>query len=118
MKITSVLGGGIAGTGEVCGAITGALICLALLLGTYGNEPLEYFISKRSLVRETIKTLMDDFAHDWGSTHCRDLKAIDEGTYPKSGYRRNNESPRKRCDDYVIWAIQKTNEIRDNFLSE
>ena len=116
MKITSVLGGGIAGTGEVCGAISGSIICLALLLGSNGNESLKDFKSKRSQARETIKMVMNDFNHDWGSIHCRDLSAMDNGSSPQRGICRNDETPHKRCEDYVNWAVQKISDIRDHPL--
>ncbi len=114
MKIASVLGGGIAGTGEVCGAVSGSVICLALLLGTDGNESLEDFKSKRSQARETIKVLMNDFTHDWGSIKCNHLIAMDEGNNPQVGSLRKKDSPRKRCEDYVNWAVQRTNELRES----
>lgn len=116
MKITSVLGGGVAGTGEVCGAVSGAVVCLALLFGTNGNEPLDDFKSKRAQARDTIKTLMSDFTDDWGSVQCRNLLAMDKGISPQIGACRLNQMPRNRCDDYVDWSVKKTKEIRRSFL--
>ena len=37
MRMASILGGGISGFGEVCGAVSGAVLSLGLILGTNGH---------------------------------------------------------------------------------
>lgn len=114
MKIASVLGGGVAGTGEICGAVSGAVVCIALLFGTDGTEPLDDFKSKRSQAREVVKILLKDFTDDWGSVQCRNLLAMDKGMAPQIGTRRSNQSSRTLCEEYVDWAVKKTEEIRND----
>ena len=43
MKVASVLGGGVSGFREICGAVSGGVICLGLMLGTTGDEDVEEF---------------------------------------------------------------------------
>lgn len=114
MKITSVLGGGIAGAGEVCGAISGAVVCIALQFGTTGTEPLDDFKAKRLQARDAINKLMSDFVNDWGSAQCRNLLAMDKGTVPQVGALRLDQTFGNHCEDYVNWAVKKTNEIRQS----
>jgi len=108
MKIASVLGGGIAGVGEVCGAVSGAVISLGLSFGTYGNEPLDIFKLKRTRTRDIIRDLMNQFTAAWGALQCRILLAMDEGKLPPLGSCRNEDTPRKRCSEYVDWTVMKT----------
>ena len=64
MKITSAFGGGINRTGNVCGALTGALMALGL---KYGGSPQEADVSKVSAQFLEEFTLIND------SIICRDL---------------------------------------------
>ena len=43
MRMASILGGGIGGFREVCGAVSGAVLSLGLILGTDGDEEVEEF---------------------------------------------------------------------------
>ena len=63
-KITSAFGGGINRTGNVCGAITGALMALGL---KYGGSPQEVDVTKIS------NQLLEEFTTINGSIICRDL---------------------------------------------
>jgi C_GCAxxG_C_C family probable redox protein len=113
MKIASVLGGGIAGFGEICGAVSGAVVCLGLLLGSDGNEDVEDFNSKRTGVRTVVKTYLQDFADSWGSVQCRYLIEMDEGKRAPAGLLRPNGPPKKLCDEYVNWSTKKITALRN-----
>jgi len=64
MKISSAFSGGIAGSGNVCGAITGALMALGLKYGSYGYA---------TEVNEIAVKLFDEFKSLNGSIICREL---------------------------------------------
>ncbi|TFH09768.1 MAG: C_GCAxxG_C_C family protein, partial [Candidatus Thorarchaeota archaeon] len=64
MKIAYAFSGGIAATGNVCGALTGALMALGL---KYGSDADPYKINVVS------RKLLDDFASLNGTTICREL---------------------------------------------
>ena len=112
MRMASVLGGGISGFGEVCGAVSGAVLSLGLIFGTNGNEEVEEFKSKRAKAREFVKKYMQDFAESWGSVQCRHLVEMDEGRLPPAGSLRPVGTPKKLCDEYVDWSVKKVIEIR------
>ena len=63
LKIASAFGGGIAQTGNVCGALTGALMTLGL---KYGSEKWEE-------VNEVAGNLLNEFKSLNGSVICREL---------------------------------------------
>lgn len=64
MKIASAFSGGIAGTGNVCGALTGALMALGF---KYGGSAMEEQVNKASI------KFLDEFKLTHGSIICRDL---------------------------------------------
>jgi C_GCAxxG_C_C family probable redox protein len=113
MRLASILGGGIAGTGEICGALTGGIMCLALLLGTNGEEPLGIFKEKRDRARAAVKGLIHNFTENWGNLQCRHLLAMDEGKERACGTLRSG-SPSNLCEEYVNWIVQKIAEMQNN----
>jgi C_GCAxxG_C_C family probable redox protein len=112
MRIVSVLGGGISGFGEVCGAVSGAVTSLGLLLGTDGDEEVEHFKAKRAEAREVVNQYLQDFTDHWGSVQCRYLKEMDEGKRAPAGLLRPDTPSENLCDEYVKWSAKKISEIR------
>ncbi len=113
MRMASILGGGISGFGEVCGAVSGAVLSLGLVLGTNGTEDIDEFKAKREKAREIVKQYMQSFADDWGSVQCRRLIEMDEGKHPPEGLLRPDGTPAKLCEKYVAWSVKKVIEIRE-----
>ncbi len=66
-KIATGFCGGIARTGNMCGAVTGAVMAVSLLTGR--NSPTE----PRELNHKLIQQLVRDFEARFGTTMCRDL---------------------------------------------
>ena len=66
LKIASAFGGGMSRHGEVCGAVTGALMTLGLKFGTALPE-------NEDDVREASQKLMREFKEKNGSLLCREL---------------------------------------------
>ncbi|MFW9956223.1 MAG: C-GCAxxG-C-C family protein [Candidatus Thorarchaeota archaeon] len=64
MKISSAFSGGINRTGNVCGAINGALMALGL---RYGGTPMEQKVTDAAM------KLIDEFKALHGSIICREL---------------------------------------------
>lgn len=117
MRVASVLGGGIAGCGEVCGAASGGVICIGLMLGSEGNEPKDEFTTRRERARGLVKTLVEDFERAWGSVECRTLRAMDRGERDPKGNLRT-EPLGGLCDEYVKWSSRRVNQILTHALRE
>jgi len=67
------LNGGIAYSGGMCGALTGAALALGRLAGSRLSDRPQ---AKRT-ARFLLQKLMADFAAEHGSTQCRDLTGFD-----------------------------------------
>ncbi|MBD3408026.1 MAG: hypothetical protein GF411_18040 [Candidatus Lokiarchaeota archaeon] len=119
MRVASLCGGGICGSGQICGAASGAIICLGLAFGTDGTEDAKTFKERRSLGRSVGNQFLMEFVESWGTTDCRHLKAMDRGELNPAGKLRLKQEPvRDRCEDYVAWSskkvIQLLSQIEDN----
>lgn len=69
-KIGAPFGGGIANTGDICGAVTGALMVLGL---RYGETKSSGWFKTAKLYR-TSRTFMKRFADAGGSIKCVEIK--------------------------------------------
>ncbi|MCL2383825.1 MAG: C-GCAxxG-C-C family protein [Oscillospiraceae bacterium] len=78
-KVTSGFGGGIAATGEVCGAISGAVVALGLKYGFTDSLDTE----TRAKQKEVIRNFMNAFKANHKGVDCRELLTEDEGTVHK-----------------------------------
>ena len=68
LRLAAGFGGG-AGTGELCGAITGALLTLNLASGD-GSDP----VSARRAASERARAVQARFVKQFGAVRCRDLQ--------------------------------------------
>ncbi len=98
MRITSAFGGGINLTGNVCGAITGALMTLGLKYGESIQE-----VSKIST------QFLDEFKSNNGSIICRDLVGHD--LFDNEDLRKTKEKDIfekcKKCVDDAACLLEK-----------
>ncbi len=112
LRIASMFGGGIVGTGEMCGAVTGALMYIGLVLGTDGSEDPVEFDRARKRVRDIGQQFVEDFVEMWGSQRCSVLLAMDKGQIPPMGtLRATDPAIKKRCNDYVNWSTERVRSL-------
>ena len=94
MKISSAFSGGIARTGNVCGALTGALMVIGL---KYGG-------SDSTKANDVAKRFLDEFSTQHGSTICREL--IDHDLISDSDVEHAFKTGAfDNCDRYVVDAV-------------
>ena len=76
LKVSTAFGGGMGRLGEVCGAVTGALMALGLKYGRTSKEDVA--------ARDKTYALTQEFARRFKERHgcldCRDLLGCDPGT--------------------------------------
>ncbi len=73
-KISSGFCGGLARTGGICGAVSGAIMALNLFYGrSTPNEPLD-----KSYI--PVRKMINTFENKFGSTNCKELIGLDLGT--------------------------------------
>lgn len=73
-RIASMFGGGMARTGEVCGAVVGALMCIGIKHGR--EEPTQSDAEGYTLGQEFLRRFRDAM----GSIQCRELTGRDLST--------------------------------------
>ena len=76
VRAACAFGGGVAGTGQTCGAVNGALVALGLAHASAepGNGP------GRQGTYAATRKLLDGFRERHGSLTCRELLGVDIGT--------------------------------------
>jgi C_GCAxxG_C_C family probable redox protein len=73
LKIAGGFGGGIGHTGDVCGALSGAV----MLLGLKHAQHEEGDDAARTKTYAMVKELLETFKGEFGSTKCKDLLKFD-----------------------------------------
>lgn len=102
LRMTSVLGGGLARQGETCGAVTGALMALGLQSGT--SEPDDP--DAKDQAYELGERFMAEFCRRNGTTLCRDLLGCDISTPEGLQFAREHTLFDKFCRNYVYSAAE------------
>jgi C_GCAxxG_C_C family probable redox protein len=107
LKVACAYGGGIARNGEMCGAVTGALMVIGL---AHGKASLADDAAKErtyALTREFWKRFRDR----QGSLVCNELIGVDIGT--PEGAKAASESGvfREKCPDLVRCAAEVLEEL-------
>jgi C_GCAxxG_C_C family probable redox protein len=107
LKIASAFGGGIARQGQICGAVTGALMALGLERGNTTPEGKEetYRISAEYLRR---------FKESHGTVLCRELTGYDISTAEGLTEARRNNAFAAICPVLV----EDASRLLDEFLKE
>jgi len=105
MRIASNFGGGVAGWGSVCGAVSGAMMALGLIHGTDGTETAEEFDRKRARLRGVSQDFLGMFEDEFDCIDCMCLLGVDRRTEEgKKKYEEMKQRKETRCDEYVAWA--------------
>jgi C_GCAxxG_C_C family probable redox protein len=96
VTIASYFGGGMGGTGETCGAVTGTTMALGIRDMDLAQPDPELTDRTRARLQELIR----DFRTEFGTCRCRDLTGFDLST-PEGHDAFLKSEKRDRCADYV-----------------
>jgi C_GCAxxG_C_C family probable redox protein len=113
LRIASNFGGGIAGWGEICGAVSGAAMAIGLAYGTDGDEKKTTFDKMRTRERKLTQEFIRSFEERWGHLGCCALLGCKDCT-PEARAKHAEELKARgenHCDEYVDWAAEKTLDI-------
>ncbi len=100
MALARQFGGGVAGTGETCGAVTGAALSLSL------RDYQAAEAAGPAASRKALQDYVDRFIAEFGTARCRDLTGFDLRTaeghdaFVKAGGNEN-------CRDFVGWMCDQ-----------
>lgn len=104
-RIATAFGGGMGRSGEVCGAVTGALMGIGVKLGR--EQPEQSVTEINTLARR----LLQGFREQMGSIYCRDLTGMDLSTTEGLQQYRASDVPVRVCLRAVGFAYDKTLEL-------
>ena len=107
LRAASAFGGGMAGLGEVCGAVTGALIVIGLKHGQTEAKDKETKQKNYALVRD----FTGRFRARNGSLSCRELLGCDLSTAEGMETARSRGLFTERCPRFVRDAAEILEEI-------
>lgn len=107
MNAARGFGGGIAGHGRTCGAVTGAIMTLGIHAARIAGDEKE----AKTKAYELARTFTSRFKERHGTIECRDLIGIDLST--EVGRALNNEKKITRtvCPNFVASAAEIVEEL-------
>ena len=109
LKVAGPFGGGMARSGDVCGAVTGAVMAIGL---RYSSDEVDPDAKARSYA--AVQRLFEEFRQEHGSIVCRDLLGIDLGTEGGWAEAQRLHTHNTVCPQFVRDAA----EILDGILDE
>ena len=107
IAIATGFGGGIARTGNTCGAVTGAIAIIGLHAGSEKPGDAEAKENTYKIVREFIA----EFEKEFGSTNCVELIGCHIGTEAGHAKARKNGIFENVCPRFVDGAVNILDQI-------
>lgn len=108
-SIAAGFGGGIARNGEVCGAVSGAVMALGLKQGLAGKDPEQ----EKELTAISVNLFLDAFKESQGSIRCRDLiQGINLLTEEGRSQWNAQEMQEKACIPAVSEAVRILSDLQ------
>lgn len=107
LRLATGFGGGIGGTGNICGAVSGAIMGLGLKFGI--SEPDK---PAKARMYEKTRHYLDQFRARFGSIECRDLLGFDLST-PEGQQQAKTPGAFDCCDRFVYTAAELLESMLD-----
>jgi C_GCAxxG_C_C family probable redox protein len=107
LRVAAPLGGGIANSGNVCGAVTGALLAIGLKYGATEGADKESKEKTYALARE----FMGRFRARHGDVMCRTLLGHDVNTPEGRALAREQGLFDTLCNDLIRDAVEVAQEV-------
>ncbi len=100
--VTAAYGGGIIGRGEVCGAVSGAIMSLGVINGKKISDLVEY----KKATSENSKTFYAQFEEKFGCSTCNGIIGVDPND-PDSRQKASDAGIfAERCPKFVAEAVR------------
>lgn len=106
-RIATAFGGGMAGQGEICGALTGAMMALSL---KYGRERGDDNDSK-AVTYGKVRQLFAAFEKEFGTCGCFDLIGFDLTTPEGQQQAKDAGLHQKICPKYVEFCARQAAQL-------
>jgi len=107
LRISQPFGGGIAHRGDMCGAVSGALMALGLKYGRTEADD----IPSRDRTYTAVTAFIEKFEHALGTIICKELLGIDLNT--EEGQKKAEEEGffENRCPKFVQIAAELVEDL-------
>jgi len=102
LTLAKYMGGGMAGAGETCGALTGC----ALALGARDSAWARASIAAPDDSPDRLRAIIRDFVRTFGTCRCRELTGYDLST-PEGFQAFKASEASSRCPEYVGWVCDR-----------
>ena len=106
-KIAGAFGGGMANNGEVCGAVTGALMLIGLRYGQYREGDTE----SKEFTKKITNDFIQKFKVEFGTVICRDLLKYDLSIEEQAQKARESGVFKTLCPLFVKRSVELVEEI-------
>lgn len=106
-QIAALFGGGIARSGELCGAINGGLMALGLYLANFDPQD----SARKDQLYQLGQNFIERFRGRFGEQHCRNLIKRELDTPEKHHAARDSGVFQNQCPQYVAFAVETIAEI-------
>ena len=100
-SVATGFGGGIGRSGGTCGALSGAVMAVGLMVGHRRADDLE----RKYMVYDLVSEMIGEFERKFGSSSCRDLTRIDLRVEEERLRFRSQKVQDKACSKFVKWCV-------------
>lgn len=107
LRVAAGFGGGLARSGEICGAVAGAIMALGL---KHCGDPAEEPLSKEATY-PVVREFLERFRAAHGTIVCRELLGIDISAPEKLQQARDQGLFKSRCPAFVRTAAEILEEL-------
>ena len=102
LRIATGFGGGVGRTGDICGAVTGAVMALGWIKGRTRPDDKETY----ALVAATVRTLLADFRAEHGTLTCSVLTGYDLSDPAVLTKFGEDKERRQKCARFIDTAAR------------
>ena len=104
---TSALGGGVAGTGHICGALSGGALSIGVIGTIKTGESVSFGFNSPSPIKELGRMLVTDFREKFGSCDCKNLQPCSFGSEEEKRKCREANTEEQDCYELVGWTTAR-----------
>jgi len=106
-KVAGAFGGGIASNGDICGAVSGALMLIGLKYGKYKDDD----NTSKENTYKIANEYMDKFKKEHGSVKCKDLIGYDLSIKEELLKARESGIIKTKCPLFVKRSVELVEEV-------
>jgi len=100
-RIATGFGAGVGRSGQICGALSGAVMAIGLRIGCDKGEAEK---EKRNTIYENVGQMIREFEKEFGSSQCRTLTQCDFRTSEGREKYRDKGLRKKLCQKFIAWC--------------